>query len=966
MSGNEMAYKNCQHCNQWRPLDIDEVCSWCGCRLSFHVEVYPAVVYQPASGHTVVSLNLNNYRSAGLRVETIECSAEGLLADGDKYQGIEIDTRQRIPLELNLQGVDFTKERWIELTVTAVPAGSEAEPEENSYREKTRFCLSAEPVLKIPEQPVKVVMDGSEELPELREISIEIERGALQVAQVRTLENVPWIKVAGPAKSALLAATLDEGAHKQIRVPFRILRKELMDEIGSSFPPGREFTVMVSGSPAQSEIRAGTVKIQLQYPPKLLVESARCSRNGGTEIWTLSPVEVLWDQREKRITESRILVENIGDAPLQIEDIRLGQDYPWARLGPRSLELGARGTNNPPSTASLYLTIDANQASRSHPESLEIKMTLKGGEGTPPTATIRVPLEYAELETFDGIMAIDFGTSTTTCAFQVDAEKQDARLEDEDIQIPGVPTAIYYEDWDETQGPIFKIGKPALLAGVNPAGTLVTEIKRRLGSPKPIEVRFAKKPSLIKEYKPEEIAAHFLGEYRRLMEGTLKRAVEECVITHPVFFLDSSVQALQKAFRNAGFNPQGSDEEEESNAILVEPVAAAFKFICEETLKTRENRQIRLAVFDFGGGTTDFTLMQVRYAFDGLVPQVLATIEEVGGERFGGHDVTLKFGYYLVKCWKKHTETDPGLRNVSIPLTLEAISQESDPNRRTAALQNRRMVLDQAEQAKLELSHSSQASVTLKLSQLEEFVFPVTLDELNQEIRDDLVYLVNSFKEMIGSNAARKLDVIVVSGNSSRLPLVLPLLEEAFPEVSIHPVPEANDRFPGDAKLKESIVNGLLEHAKIRRNVLKDFVLDDKSSLQIPNKLIVNIGVKHHPPLSLQAYFHEVINKRATLPTGWVLLSDSLRREMEIFLLAMGGQSGKAPLLISENGSRRWNSRIQPLGKISLDKLPRPEGGWKQCMAEVQVEENRSVHFRISQDGKPIHEQVLAPEVILD
>src|SRR5262249_38372985 len=162
--------------------------------------------------------------------------------------------------------------------------------------------------------------------------------------------------------------------------------------------------------------------------------------------------------------------------------------------------------------------------------------------------------------------------------------------------------------------------------------------------------------------------------------------------------------------------------------------------------------------------------------------------------------------------------------------------------------------------------------------------------QLNQEISDDLNTLMNSFKEMIGSNTDKKLDVIVVSGNSSRLPLVLPLLKQTFPDVSIHPLPEANDRFPGKAQLKESIVNGLLAHAKIRRNVFQDFVLDDRSSLRMPNKLIVNIGIRHYAQFSMESYFYEVINKRATLPTGWVLLSNSLNKDIEIVLLAMGGQ----------------------------------------------------------------------------
>jgi molecular chaperone DnaK (HSP70) len=958
-----MPNKTCQNCNQWTPLDADEICSWCGCRLSFHAEVDPCVVYDLTSHHTVVYLNLSNYRSSALCVQTIECSVDGLLAQKDTKE-IEIESKQRIPLELNLSGVDFTRELWVELTITAVPAEKEMmEGKATSYRENARFCLSSEPSLNIQNQPLKVVVDDSENTSELREVTVSIESGAMPVAQLRTLENVPWIKLEQRAKTALLAASLTEDACKQIQVPFWILREKLMEAIGSEFPSELSFTLTVSGGPGRLEVPAGIVKLHLQYPPKLRVERARFSRDEKAEIWTLKPTEVLWDHRESRMTELRVKLENIGDSPLVLEGVRLPQNYSWAHIGPQSLELGARGTDNPPSTASLYISLDANQAYRFCPETMEIEMMLKGAEGTPPTARIQVPFKHAELETFDGIVAIDFGTSTTTCAFQVNSANPNAQLEAEETKIPGVPTAIFYEDWSETQGPVCQIGRKAQLAAASSAGTLVTEIKRRLGSPKGIEVRFAKKPSLIKEYKPEEIAGHFLREYRRLIESTLKKAVEKCVITHPVFFLDSSVLALQKAFRDAGFSPQGSDEEEGSD-ILVEPVAAAFKFISEDVAKNKTNREIRLAVFDFGGGTTDFTLMKARYSFDGRTPEVLATIEEVGGERFGGHDVTLKLAYYLLKRWNEHRKSPHEVQPVSVPLTLEAIAKEKDPSRFVAGLLNREIVLTLAEQAKLELSEAAKASIKGTLGQ-EEIDFAITIEEFNNEIRDDLTTLTSSFKEMIESNPSRKLDVVVVSGNSSRLPLVLPLLKETFPGVLIHPVPEPNDRFPGKAQLKESIVNGLLEHAKIRRNLYPDFALDDNSSLGMPNTLIVNIGVMNETS-SLPAYFHEVINKTATLPTDWVQVSPSLRKDNEIFLLAMGGRSNKALLRISENGSRRWNSRIQPLGTIQCSKLPRPERGWRQCTAEVQVEQNRSVRFRISQDGKPIHEQVLAPEIILD
>lgn len=956
-----MPQKTCQKCNLWVPLDADEICSWCGCRLSFHAEVDPGVVYALTSKRALAYLNLNNYRSSALRVQEIESSVEGLLAQTDRCQNVEFDVRQRIPLELNLNDIDLTQERWIELTITAAPAQEGKEASQILYREQASFCLSPEPTLKILNDAVTIVMDDSENTADLREVTIGIECGAMEVSQVRTLESASWIVLEPQPKTALLAANLTKRATRQIQVPFRILREELTEAFGSKSPSEVSFTLTLSSGSAQAEVPAGVVRVQLQYPPRLRVEDAICTRTEMGEIWTLQPVEALWDHRQARMTEVRLKLENIGDARLLIEDTRLLQEHSWAKLAERSFELGPRGTNNPPHTASLYLIIDANQAHWARSEAVEIEMTLKGGEGTPATAIIKVPFKYVELEPFDGIVAIDFGTSTTTCAFQVNAAKQDARLEDEEVKIPGVPTAIFYDDWDEIQGPIYKIGEHAQQAGVNSAGTLVTEIKRRLGSPKGIEIRFAKKPSLIKEFKPEEIAGHFLREYRRLIEGTLKKAVEECVITHPVFFLDSSIQALQTAFADAGFKPQGPEDGERSN-VLVEPVAAAFKFISEDSSRNRENRETRLAVFDFGGGTTDFTLMRARYSFDGSIPEVLATIEEVGGERFGGHDVTLKLGYFLVRCWNDH-RMKAGLPPRIIPLTREGIGQELDPQRRTSALHDCKIVLDEAEQAKITLSHASEASVNL--GQGEAGDFRVTLEDFNQEIHDDLACLVNSFKEMIESNPQKKLDVIVVSGNSSRLPGVVPLLKKTFPNVWIHPVPDSNDRFHSEACLKESIVNGLLEHAKIRRNLFPDLALDDNSSLQMPNRLIVNIGVSNETS-SLPAYFHEVINRRAILPTEWVPVSKSLRRENEIFLLAMGGRSSKAQLRISENGSKRWNSRIQPLGMIRCRDLSRPEAGWRQCTAEVQVERNRSVRFRISDGGKPIHEQVLAPEVILD
>lgn len=247
------------------------------------------------------------------------------------------------------------------------------------------------------------------------------------------------------------------------------------------------------------------------------------------------------------------------------------------------------------------------------------------------------------------------------------------------------------------------------------------------------------------DHTPEELSSMILAEAIRRVDAELGRPVRKAVITVPAYFDETQRQATRDAGRIAGLDVV---------RIVNEPTAAALAY----GLQTRTEGHI--AVYDFGGGTFDCSILKVQAG----VFKVLSTH---GDTRLGGDDVDRLLMEWVAADW--------GVDLASMDLRLK------------------QSLRDAVERAKIELSERDRVEVTVANSpagasyrqELTRAAFDAMIEPLVQQT----IASCRSALRDAGLPAS-KIDEVVMVGGSSRIPLVRQRVEELFgrpPHIEINP-----------------------------------------------------------------------------------------------------------------------------------------------------------------------------------